>query len=312
MIAGTDEAGRGPLAGPVVAGAVILDPNNPIDGLTDSKKLTEKKRLFLEQQIKEKASAWSVGIVHEQDIDRINILQASLKAMHIAIHSLKKKPDFVQVDGNKLIPELGIDQKAIVGGDLSEQAISAASIIAKTARDGMMQNYHVLFPLYGFDKHKGYGTKQHFDAIKEHGASPIHRNSFNPVSDFPNKKFCLKKNHGNIGVMGELFAGMYFVRNGYEILEKNLHVSNNGEIDLLVKKDALYVVVEVKSGFNVSLDDAVSRVDEYKQKQLGYISGQYFTNNEIVPFDVRFDIVVVQFSSSKPTLTHLEEAFLPI
>ncbi|MDH5432461.1 MAG: ribonuclease HII [Gammaproteobacteria bacterium] len=180
MVAGVDEVGRGPLAGPVIAAAVILDPEQPISGLTDSKKLSEKKRESLALEIKTKALAWSIARAEVEEIDQINILQASLLAMQRAINSLDKLPDLCLVDGNKA-PKVNIPVTTIVKGDLTEPAISAASIIAKVARDNEMVEMDMQFPEYGFAKHKGYPTKAHREAIELHGITPIHRRSFSPV-----------------------------------------------------------------------------------------------------------------------------------
>ncbi|MEE4246945.1 MAG: ribonuclease HII [Kangiellaceae bacterium] len=180
LVAGVDEVGRGPLAGAVLAAAVILDPAQEIRGLTDSKKLSEKKRELLFSEIQAKALAWSIGRAEVAEIDKLNILQASLLAMQRAVSSLTIKPELVLVDGNKL-PKLDVAAKAIVQGDLTEPAISAASIIAKVTRDREMIDYDKLYPEYGFAKHKGYPTKQHRAALKEHGLTPIHRKSYAPV-----------------------------------------------------------------------------------------------------------------------------------
>jgi len=180
LIAGVDEVGRGPLAGAVVAAAVILDPNNPIEGLTDSKKLTEKRREALTIEIKEKAIAWSYGRAEVEEIDELNILWASMLAMQRAIEGLSVTPTFVKVDGNRC-PESDIPMEAIVKGDLTEAEISAASIIAKVCRDNEMVEMDAKYPGYGFAKHKGYPTKQHREALIEQGACPIHRLSFKPV-----------------------------------------------------------------------------------------------------------------------------------
>ena len=180
LIAGVDEVGRGPLAGPVVAAAVILDPNNPIVGLTDSKKLTEKKREALALEIKEKAIAWALGRAEAEEIDEINILQASMRAMERAVAALQITPVKALVDGNKL-PNLSCPAEAIVKGDLTEPAISAASIIAKVTRDHEMVAFHQQYPEYGFDRNKGYPTKQHREALQQHGLTKIHRRSYAPV-----------------------------------------------------------------------------------------------------------------------------------
>ncbi|TQV75413.1 ribonuclease HII [Aliikangiella marina] len=180
FIAGVDEVGRGPLAGPVIAAAVILDPNQPIDGLTDSKKLSEKKREALAEEIKEKALSWCIARSEPDEIDEVNILQASLLAMQRAVEGLTQQPDHCLIDGNKL-PKLTCTAEAIVKGDLKEPAISAASIIAKVARDQEMVEMEAVYPGYGFAQHKGYPTKFHREAIVEKGISPIHRKSFAPV-----------------------------------------------------------------------------------------------------------------------------------
>ena len=181
LICGVDEAGRGPLAGPVVAAAVILDPQRPIDGLNDSKKLTAARRETLAVEIREKALAWAVAEASVEEIDRLNILQASLLAMQRAVSGLSLVPEKALVDGNKC-PVLACPVEAIVGGDGKLAAIAAASILAKTVRDALMQELHVLYPQYGFDRHKGYPTALHLAALREHGISPVHRRSYGPVA----------------------------------------------------------------------------------------------------------------------------------
>lgn len=180
LVAGLDEAGRGPLAGPVIAGAVILDPKQPIEGLMDSKKLSVKKRESLFEQIKEKALAWALGRAEVQEIDQLNILQASLLAMQRAIQGLTIQPDKVLVDGNQA-PQLPMETITIIQGDAKEPAISAASILAKVTRDRELIVLDEKFPEYGLKVHKGYPTKQHLEALKLHGASEIHRRTFRPV-----------------------------------------------------------------------------------------------------------------------------------
>lgn len=180
LVAGVDEVGRGPLAGPVVAAAVILDPQRPIEGLMDSKKLSEKKREQLSAIIRQQALAWSIGRAEVEEIDRINILQASLLAMKRAVEGLATKPEMALVDGNKL-PDLDCPAEAIVKGDSKVPVISAASIIAKVARDNEMLELDKQYPGYGLAKHKGYPTKVHIQALEELGVSPIHRVSYKPV-----------------------------------------------------------------------------------------------------------------------------------
>jgi ribonuclease HII len=183
LLAGADEAGRGPLVGNVVAAAVILDQNNPIEGLADSKKLTARRRESLATEIMQKARAWAVVSVSPEDIDRINILQASLLAMKQAVEKLSVAPDHVFIDGNRC-PEMTCPATAIVKGDARVAEISAASILAKVTRDEQMQALHNIFPQYGFDKHKGYPTKAHMAALAEHGPCPEHRRSYAPVRKY--------------------------------------------------------------------------------------------------------------------------------
>ncbi len=181
LIAGVDEAGRGPLAGNVVAAAVILDDLNPIAGLNDSKKLTALRREKLFIEIQAKALCVSVGQASVEEIDRLNILQATMLAMERAVNGLRLKPMKVLIDGNR-IPKLDVLAEAIIGGDALVKAISAASIIAKVTRDRQCDELHAQYPQYGFNQHKGYGTAEHMAALKKHGATPIHRKSYAPVA----------------------------------------------------------------------------------------------------------------------------------
>lgn len=178
LICGVDEAGRGPLCGPVCAAAVILPIDCEIEGLNDSKKLTEKKREALFDVIKQKAIAYSIEFVDNKTIDEINILQATMICMTNAVKKLEKTPDFVIIDGNKVPTQLEIPAQSVVKGDAKSMSIAAASILAKVSRDRLLVEYDKQYPQYGFAKHKGYGTKAHYDAIFEHGISPIHRKSF--------------------------------------------------------------------------------------------------------------------------------------
>ena len=181
LTAGVDEAGRGPLAGPVVAAAVILDPLDPINGLADSKKLTALRRESLFDEIQARALCCSIALATVEEIDHLNILQATLLAMKRAVEGLRITPSRALVDGNQL-PRLAIFAKAIVKGDALVPAISAASILAKVYRDRWCAEYDLQFPLYGFAQHKGYGTVAHLAALRLHGACPQHRRSFAPVT----------------------------------------------------------------------------------------------------------------------------------
>ena len=183
LVAGVDEVGRGPLAGPVVAAAVILDPKKPIDGLCDSKKMSANRRLEMSDKIKSNSLAWSLGRAEVKEIDEINILQASLLAMKRAIEVLNIEPDIVLVDGN-YTPSINFKKKAIVKGDSFISEISAASIIAKVERDNEMIALDEIYPGYGFSSHKGYPTKQHIESLKRLGITDIHRITFSPVSKY--------------------------------------------------------------------------------------------------------------------------------
>ncbi len=181
-LAGVDEVGRGPLAGDVVAAAVILDPERPIAGLRDSKKLSEARRVALAEEIRDRASAWAIARATVAEIDSLNILQASLLAMHRAVQALSPQPDYVLVDGNRL-PRWDYASEPVVKGDDRVPAIAAASILAKVQRDSELIELDARYPAYGFARHKGYPTAAHLSALREHGVSPVHRRSFAPVRD---------------------------------------------------------------------------------------------------------------------------------
>jgi ribonuclease HII len=180
LVCGVDEAGRGPLAGPVFAAAVVLDPTRPIDGLRDSKQLSARQRERLALLIREHAMAWSIASADVEEIDRLNILQATMLAMRRAVSELRVIPGLARVDGNRA-PGLNCPTQTVIGGDALDPAISAASILAKTARDAHMETLHAQFPEYRFDLHKGYPTKLHLELLTRHGPGPMHRRSFGPV-----------------------------------------------------------------------------------------------------------------------------------
>lgn len=182
-IVGVDEAGRGPLAGPVVAAAVILPAGLEIDGLDDSKKLTSVRRDIVFDRIVSSKAIYAVGIVDNDIIDSINILRASLRAMTEAVNKLKAEPDVILVDGNQTMPGVRTPQMAVIGGDAACCAISAASILAKVTRDRIMDHYARLYPLYSFSRHKGYPTPEHLRELRQYGPTPIHRKSFRPVQE---------------------------------------------------------------------------------------------------------------------------------
>lgn len=185
LVCGVDEAGRGPLAGAVFAAAVLLDDPPPVAGLADSKKLSEKRRTLLAEEIRQRAVAWAVASASVEEIDRLNILQASLLAMRRAVEALAIQPAAIVVDGLH-VPRVAMPSRAIVKGDATVPAISAASILAKVARDQCMLELHAAYPGYGFDRHKGYGTALHMDALRRQGPTPEHRRSFSPVREAEN------------------------------------------------------------------------------------------------------------------------------
>ena len=178
LICGIDEAGRGPLAGPVVVASVIMPKNSKIEGVNDSKKISEKKREKLYEEITNTAISWSVGIIDQNEIDEINILNATKEGLTESLKELTKKPDLILVDALEKIDTLGIPYEAIIKGDAKCYSIAAASIIAKVTRDRIMRQWAEVYPEYGFEKHKGYGTKAHIEAIREFGICPLHRKSF--------------------------------------------------------------------------------------------------------------------------------------
>lgn len=184
MIAGVDEVGRGPLVGPVVVAAVILNPERRIEGLADSKTLSESKRRALYDEIIEKAEAYSVQSLSAAEVDRLNILQATFEGMRRSVLALPVQPTHVLIDGNKVPPGLAIPAEAVVKGDQKKASISAASILAKVTRDDWCMGYHEHFPAYGFDRHKGYPTAEHLAMLREYGPTPEHRVSFKPVAQY--------------------------------------------------------------------------------------------------------------------------------
>ena len=242
IIAGVDEAGRGPLAGPVVAAAVILPKDHTIEGLIDSKKLSAKKREKLYNEII-KVSDYGIGIVSQRTIDKINILQATFKAMRSAILSLDQKPDKTLIDGYGF-PDQNIKNEGIIGGDNLIKSISAASIIAKVTRDRIMMNIDKIFPEYGFAQHKGYGTKMHMETLNVHKASPVHRKSFGPVKrNIPKMEWL--KNNNKFNSLGIQLVSLNYLNQNFTILHINFQSNINKKINIVLMKENVVVFVKV-------------------------------------------------------------------
>tara|TARA_B110000438_G_C15818116_1_gene652940 strand:+ start:2548 stop:3486 length:939 start_codon:yes stop_codon:yes gene_type:complete len=242
IIAGVDEAGRGPLAGPVVAAAVILPKNHSIEGLIDSKKLTAKKREKLYKEITNICD-YGIGIVSHRTIDKINVLQATFKAMRVAILNLKQKPDNTLIDGYGL-PDQVIKNEGVIGGDNLIECISAASIIAKVTRDELMLKIDDIFPEYGFAKHKGYGTKAHMENLNIYKACPIHRKTFSPVKkNIPKMEWLISKD--KLNKLAVQLVSLHYLNKNYSIVHINFNLNEKMPIDIVLKKDEINVFVKV-------------------------------------------------------------------
>ena len=303
IIAGVDEVGRGPLAGPVLAAAVILPDDHTIEGLRDSKKLSKLKREKLFPIIQEQALGIGIGLVDVKTIDEINIREATLKAMQIALGNLPIKPDKALIDGHPLKNQI-IPNEGIVGGDDLIDSIKAASIIAKVTRDKIMADYGRIFPEYGFEKHNGYGTEFHMKALKEHRATPIHRRSFNPVMHkMPTLTWLSEQKR--IGWMGEKLAALYLKGKGLEILEMNRNCPPHGEIDIIARNDDEIVFVEVKTAFKTNPDLLDEKVDHNKLKKISHSIYQYQKETEQID-NIRIDCISVILQKKKPIIKHFE------
>ena len=242
IIAGVDEAGRGPLAGPVVAAAVILPKNHSIEGLIDSKKLTAKKREKLYKEITNICD-YGIGIVSHRTIDKINVLQATFKAMRVAILNLKQKPDNTLIDGYGL-PDQVIKNEGVIGGDNLIECISAASIIAKVTRDELMLKIDDIFPEYGFAKHKGYGTKAHMENLNIYKACPIHRKTFSPVKkNIPKMEWLIAND--KLNKLAVQLVSLHYLNKSYTIVHINFNLNEKMPIDIVLKKDEINVFVKV-------------------------------------------------------------------
>ncbi|HJL75330.1 MAG TPA: ribonuclease HII [Candidatus Marinimicrobia bacterium] len=301
VIAGVDEAGRGPLAGPVAAAAVILPENHKIIGLSDSKKLSAKRRAILYDDIFDAAIDVGIGIVDVDEIDKTNILNATQKAMYKALGTLKTKPDKALIDGYAL-PKQIIPNEGIIAGDDKIDCIRAASIIAKVFRDRILMQYDIIFPEYGFASHKGYGTQFHLQQLQEFKATPIHRKSFKPVQEnLPTITWLKSKRR--IGQWGERLAALEYYKNDYKIIALNHHCAPYGEIDIIAENEDEIVFVEVKTAAGKTLGGVEDQVDEVKLQRLSNAIDKYIMDNEIYK-DIRLDVYAVRLGKKGPVMKH--------
>lgn len=307
-LCGVDEAGRGPLAGDVYAAAVILKPNCIIEGLDDSKKLTEKKREELYNIIIENAVSYCVGIATIEEIEAVNILNATFLAMNRAVDGLDVTPLLCLVDGNQN-PHLDVHSRCIIKGDSTSACIAAASILAKVSRDRYMKTIAEQYPQYQFEKHKGYGTALHYKMLDEHGISDVHRRSF-LKKYLSGEKNNLQKETKTRGQIGEDAAVEYLLLQGYNIIERNIS-SSYGEIDIIVQKENIISFVEVKARKEQGLVSAREAVSKSKQKKIIITAVKYLQENEI-KLQPRFDVIEIYFNGMKNDITQInciENAF---
>lgn len=301
LIAGVDEVGRGPLAGPVVAAAVILPQNHKIPFVNDSKQLSAQKRALLAEQIKKEAIAFAVGVVPNARIDEINILQATYEAMQQALAQLSPQPDFILADA-VTIPKVDIPQQSIIKGDAKSLSIAAASIVAKVTRDAMMEEMAKAYPHYDFASNKGYGSQKHIAGIAEHGLCPIHRRSF------VGKILENQKNSTEKGAIGEALAVREMKKHGYTILEQNYR-SGHGEIDIIAKKDDIIVFTEVKRRTSDTHGTPAEAVDKAKQSRIIRTAQAYLALQEWYDYPCRFDVAEILEKDGQTYFRYTENAF---
>lgn len=298
-ICGVDEAGRGPLAGPVVCAAVVLPPHARFDALTDSKKLSEKQRERLFNEIVAQATAHKIVVVGNDTIDRVNILAATMQGMKAAINALKT-PAAAFVDGNR-VPDADIPCVAVVKGDATSASIAAASVLAKVTRDRIMTDYDIVYPEYGFAQHKGYPTKAHYDAVRAYGLIEIHRKTF-----FKKNPEILQT--ADIGKQGEQAAQAYLAQNGYAIVARN-YKTRTGEVDIVADKGGFRVFVEVKTRARGSLVPGVYSVDRRKQQRI-LSAAQALLQEQPTELQPRLDYIEVVHEDGGFSVTdHIENAF---
>ena len=301
ILAGVDEAGRGPLAGPVVAAAVILPNSYNLEGLDDSKKVTPKKRSKLFIDINQQAIAIGVGIISAVQIDKTNILYSTQQAMKMALGQLKQTPDQALIDGYALSTQI-IPNKGVIKGDQTVDVIKAASIIAKVTRDNMMEQYDIIFPVYGFKKHKGYGTREHMEKLQLNKACAIHRKSFKPVAAaMPTLSWLQKQDR--IEQWGEQVAAVYLVERSYEILSMNAICEPYGEIDIIAENNGKIFFIEVKTYNKKYLGTSEQNFDQNKIKKLKAAKKKYAVDNQVKK-DITVDLICVCLQTLPPKFKH--------
>ena len=303
-VAGIDEAGRGPLAGPVVAAAVIFPDNIDLPEVNDSKKISEKKREILFHQIFDSAISIGVGIVYEKEIDRINILQATYKAMKQSVGRLSIQPEILLIDGNKTNLK-HYKQNNIIHGDQKSLSIAAASIIAKVTRDHIMRQYDIVFPDYGFAQHKGYGTKRHIESIMKNKAVLIHRKSFKPVNRFlPNIAYYKQNNLFHL--LGIQIIACKKIRKKYAIMEINYQYSEKEKVDIISSKNNILVFTIIKINlYNNSLKNIEPMINIEQSSILKAMIS--YNNEKKLKYDYRLDFgEVILRKGVKPKLNILK------
>ena len=301
IIAGVDEVGRGPLAGPVVAAAVILPKDHTIEGLRDSKKISKKRRESLFPLIYEQAIDIGTGEVDVKTIDKINIREATFKAMKMALDDLSTIPDRALIDGHPLNDQ-SIPNEGIIGGDDKVDSIKAASIIAKVTRDRIMKEYSIIFPEYGFENHSGYGTKIHIEALEKYRATPIHRRSFKPVKNLmPTFKWLV--DHDRISWMGKKLAALHLKKSGTSVMDLDWEGISNNSIDIVAKDNDHLIFVDVNTYYK-NQDDLkkYNEVDRLKKTMLPAMN--LYLSDKLAVSNFRIDSISVILSGNNPEILH--------
>lgn len=301
IIAGVDEVGRGPLAGPVVAAAVILPKDHTIEGLRDSKKISKKRRESLFPLIYEQAIDIGIGEVDVKTIDKINIREATFKAMKMALDDLSTIPDRALIDGHPLNDQ-SIPNEGIIGGDDKVDSIKAASIIAKVTRDRIMKEYSIIFPEYGFENHSGYGTKIHIEALEKYRATPIHRRSFKPVKNLmPTFKWLV--DHDRISWMGKKLAALHLKKSGMSVRHLDWEGISNNSIDIVAKDNDHLIFVDVNTYYK-NQDDLKkdNEVDRLKKNMLPAMN--LYLSDKLAVSNFRIDSISVILRSNNPEILH--------